>query len=177
MNAKKNLLNAIEKLVSNKPLEKVSVQEILDEAEVSRRTFYKYYSDKYDLANSFYKQHVSQYILSQFDGHNWADILTAILLFIRDHLQFYQKLQSFRGQGSFHSFLMQYSFDFYCSVYRHNHQLTELNPSEEYDIWFATGGNIYLLEKWIEDNCPLSVADFVANLMGHTPRDYCEYQA
>ena len=62
MNAKRRLYEAIEKLVKERPSEKITVQEILDEAEVSRRTFYKYFPDKYALANSLYESYVTEHI-------------------------------------------------------------------------------------------------------------------
>lgn len=175
MNVKKILYAAIEKLVREKPVEKITVQEILDEAEVSRRTFYKYFSDKYDLANSLYESYVSHHIRVHYNGHNWADVLTDIVQYIYDNLPFYESLWKFRGQGSFFEFMSQYSFDFYSSVYKHNHSLETLSKEQEYDLWFITGGNMKILDLWMEDQNRMPIAAFIANIMNHTPKDYYEY--
>lgn len=42
-----NIQNAMVSLLAEKPLEKISVQQILDYALINRTTFYKHYSDKY----------------------------------------------------------------------------------------------------------------------------------
>ena len=47
---KKNIKETFLTLLEEKPLDKVHVQEILDIAQINRATFYKYYLDKYDLA-------------------------------------------------------------------------------------------------------------------------------
>lgn len=42
---------AFVRLLRDKPFERVTVQDILDEARVNRKTFYKHYADKYALAD------------------------------------------------------------------------------------------------------------------------------
>ena len=46
---KKMLKEALVKLLENKPLEKVTVYEICQTAEINRTTFYKYYGSPFDL--------------------------------------------------------------------------------------------------------------------------------
>lgn len=47
---KKNIKETFLTLLEEKTLDKIHVQEILDIAQINRATFYKYYLDKYDLA-------------------------------------------------------------------------------------------------------------------------------
>ena len=47
---KKNIKEPFLTLLEEKPLDKIHVQEILDTVQINRATFYKYYLDKYDLA-------------------------------------------------------------------------------------------------------------------------------
>ena len=57
------IVNAFIKLVNQGSFEKLTVQEILDEALVSRNTFYSHYRDKYDIAEQLfekYKEDLSQ---------------------------------------------------------------------------------------------------------------------
>lgn len=175
MNARKCLFQAVEMLVQEKPIDKISVQEILDAAEVSRRTFYKYFSDKYDLANSLYEQYVTEHILSGYNGRNWPEILIEILRFIQANLPYYQQLRKYRGQSSFWDFLMAYSFDFHSAIYKHNLRKDALTPSQEYDVWYVTAGNMKVLEKWMERQCDLEPEKLVEDIISHTSPCYYQY--
>ena len=53
---KKNIKETFLTLLDQKPLDKIHVQEILDTAQINRATFYKYYLDKYDLAEQLAKE-------------------------------------------------------------------------------------------------------------------------
>jgi AcrR family transcriptional regulator len=54
MNAKKMISNAFYALLQRYSIVAVSVNMIVEAAEVSKPTFYRYYRDKYDLLGSMY---------------------------------------------------------------------------------------------------------------------------
>lgn len=60
-------------LLEEKPFSKITVQDILDRAEIQRATFYRYYKDKYEVVeeiNSFLANSYAQmYIKSNYLGH------------------------------------------------------------------------------------------------------------
>ncbi len=56
MNAKKYLLQAAYELCRLRPIERITLKEICEEAEVSKQTVYRYYKDKYELVNELYRQ-------------------------------------------------------------------------------------------------------------------------
>lgn len=49
---RKNIINAFLKLRSKKPLEKISVKELAELAEINKATFYLHYKDVYDLSET-----------------------------------------------------------------------------------------------------------------------------
>ena len=54
INVKETFANALLELSAQKPLEKITVKEIVNQAGAGRQTFYNHFSDKYDLINWFY---------------------------------------------------------------------------------------------------------------------------
>ncbi len=60
MNAQKFIKKAAYEVIVKKPVEDVTLKEILSVAEVSKQTFYRYYKDKYELANEIYAQLTQQ---------------------------------------------------------------------------------------------------------------------
>lgn len=58
---KKAIADAFIELLKTKAFDKISVQRILDAADVNRSTFYKYYQDKYDLARQILHQLLNEF--------------------------------------------------------------------------------------------------------------------
>ena len=56
MLAKEKLILAIERLLSQKELDEITVSEIVAEASLCRKTFYRNFMDKYDLTDYYFKQ-------------------------------------------------------------------------------------------------------------------------
>ena len=54
-----SLIEAFEKLLHEKEFEKISVQELCDEAMIRRPTFYKHFLDKYDFLTFFIKHKIN----------------------------------------------------------------------------------------------------------------------
>lgn len=80
---KKNIRETFLTLLEQKPLDKIHVQEILDTAQINRATFYKYYLDKYDLAEQLAQEcmnTITPLAEKRFDkGRNLAEIQEIIL--------------------------------------------------------------------------------------------------
>ena len=49
------ILDAFNRLIAEKDFQKISVEMIMNEAKVSRSTFYRYFKDKYEVMNANYK--------------------------------------------------------------------------------------------------------------------------
>ena len=67
-------------LLKEKPLNKVTVKEICNLAEINRATFYKYYSDPYDLLNKMEQEIMLQLQENMKTGvNNFRDVFILIL--------------------------------------------------------------------------------------------------
>ncbi len=61
---RKNIINAFLEIRSGKPLEKITVKEIAERAEINKATFYLHYHDIYDLSETIEKEVVQSTLLS-----------------------------------------------------------------------------------------------------------------
>lgn len=82
MNTKKIITDAAFSLFREFPFDVITVQMILNKADVSRKTFYKHFKDKYELMELYYRRTMDQYIHNYYNGHNWSDVLCFLHDFI-----------------------------------------------------------------------------------------------
>ena len=52
--AKHKIIHALEELLNHKDLDEIYVSDIIRSANISRKTFYRHYQDKYDLVNAYF---------------------------------------------------------------------------------------------------------------------------
>ncbi len=53
MRTRQIMLDAVKTLLEKHQIDDITVQDIVDEAGVARTTFYKYFSNKYDIVNAY----------------------------------------------------------------------------------------------------------------------------
>ena len=102
MNARKFIKKAAYEVIVKKPVEDVTLKEILSVAEVSKQTFYRYYKDKYELANEIYAQLTQQGIIEPEKIQNeddWRNLYLKQFAAFREHMDFVRHLYSSRETG------------------------------------------------------------------------------
>lgn len=57
---KERLAKGIKVIMINKSLDKITIKEIVDQSELTRQTFYRYFQDKYDLVNWYFDKLVQE---------------------------------------------------------------------------------------------------------------------
>lgn len=176
MNTKAIICEAAFSLFKEFPFDAITVQMILNRAEVSRKTFYKYFSDKYELMELFYKRFMDQNIRENYDGHNWDEILCALYDFVELDLPYFRNVKDISGQGSFWDFLRDYSYAFYSSVKLHNEQRDRLTEDEHLTIYMIVDGQMAALKQLIEGKVTLGRTEFSRVLNAIVPSSYKEIQ-
>ncbi len=102
--ATKKLLGAsLKALMREKPFQKITVEDILERAEVSRRTFYRHFPDKYALLGWIYNDEFCQYVEVRPDKTIW-DYYPDICRHLYNDRAFFAKAFAFGGQNSFRDF-------------------------------------------------------------------------
>lgn len=102
MNAKKYLLQAAYELCRLRPIERITLKEICEEAEVSKQTVYRYYKDKYELVNELYRQLTQASIIDAnavTTMDDWKQMYLTQFRAFREHLEVVRHLYSSRETG------------------------------------------------------------------------------
>lgn len=148
-NQTKHLLaESLQELMVTTPLEKISVNDIVDHAGVGRNTFYYHFEDKYDLVNWYFQSGITQFLVERGAYTSWDSLLAAIRDYFLENKVFYCNALAYNGQNS----LQKYMFDYLCSIFEPNAR--ELNPdisaSETCAIGqFFSGALMGILIPWV----------------------------
>ncbi|HVI41078.1 MAG TPA: TetR/AcrR family transcriptional regulator C-terminal domain-containing protein [Anaerovoracaceae bacterium] len=146
---KELLAQSLQRLLEKKTLEKINVQEITRDCQVSRSTFYRQFLDKYDLMNYCYQVKVDKF-LKELEYNNCQNILTYIFYFLKEDKNFFENAIRTKGENSFLNFLYDYSFDFYKKEFLTRSKKDKLSNKETACIAFNCAGAVRLVEGWIK---------------------------
>ncbi|MBD8976201.1 TetR/AcrR family transcriptional regulator [Veillonella magna] len=151
MNAKKYLLRAAYELCCLRPIERITLKEICENAEVSKQTVYRYYRDKYELVNELYRQLTQEHIIdvnAVMTMDDWKQMYLAQFRVFRNHLDVVRHLYSSRETGC----TLQYEIE---STIRFDRGLLAkkgadlTDPRIQFAIEAKDVGGTYMMRDWI----------------------------
>lgn len=142
------LAQSLQQLMLTMPLEKISVNDIVEKAGVGRNTFYYHFADKYDLVTWYFQTGVTPFLFEHTKYGSWQDILLGLEEYFRQNKVFYQNALAYTGQNS----LSEYIYDFMQKYYRQ--RLSECRPdmrAEELEFLsqFLAGAGMGVLMPWV----------------------------
>jgi len=95
----RSLLMTMKELMREKPFSKISTEEICERAGISRRSFYRYYSDKYELVIAIFRTELIE-TLPPSDGWRAADFAPYICDYCYRNRAFVLAAAAVDGQNS-----------------------------------------------------------------------------
>lgn len=147
-------VSVLDELLAERELSDISTSEIIDRSEMSRATFYKYFADKYELANWRYTVFLDTLAREYMSPDDAADSLNRIVHFIHDHRQTFKKLFRYTGQNSFNDYYMKYAFGVARDIASQSGRT--LGIKERYVIAYHSAGILYILNEWVQSDDPLT---------------------
>ena len=103
---KRLLAQSLQEIMATTPLEKISVNDIVDHAGVGRNTFYYHFEDKYDLVNWYFQNGITSFLVERSAYSSWDAMLDAIVDYLEQNKVFYCNALAYNGQNS----LQEYAF-------------------------------------------------------------------
>lgn len=163
------IVQSFTKIIREKPLNKITVKEICDMAEINRATFYKYYLDVYDLLDKIEEQFLEELseILSSQKNETAKDVLTLIMVSFKAEQEKYEAIFSANGDVSFPQKVIEMCYDMDRTVMQIENKSLSKNQNEWLFRFIAQGCN-GILNQWIAGGMrePISeVADFTEQLV------------
>ena len=86
---KELLAQSLTELMVTTPLEKISVNDIVEHAGVGRNTFYYHFEDKFDLVNWYFQSGATQFLVTRGHYASWSTLLTDLEEYLLQNKTFY----------------------------------------------------------------------------------------
>lgn len=153
-------------LLKKNPLSRVTVTKICNNAEINRSTFYKYYTDPYDLMQQLEDETLEDLSILAESANNKSieNILYLILSEILEKREYFHCLFYKQDTHSFNEKLLLLC----CSIAYPQINIRKRFPSlkeQEWFYYFMIQGSSYILDKWIYDGMQDNISQ-IAGFMG-----------
>ena len=171
---KQAIKNAFIQLLNKKDLEKITIQDITELADINRGTFYLHYEDKYLLLTDMEDECIDQISkftqFSEIQGDNVEMIATLfidkvlrnIIQHVYDNLDFYNTILSLERKSRLEekiSDLIQYNMKNQISVDNEIEGIPEM-----YFHSYVSGATISIIRYWVLDSNRISVDELVTHI-------------
>lgn len=160
--------NSFVQLLREKPLSKVTVTAICQKSNINRATFYKYYSDPYDLLKQIEAEHILelQKMIEKTSSENITEMLIAMLNKMKENSDVYIILFSDHGDSTFINQVFSLCYQTTQS------KLIDIFPAmtpiqREWFFYFLIQGSSSIMNRWVQNGMredPLEVAQFMNRL-------------
>ncbi len=153
---KERIAEAFIELVEEQNTYKVSVEAICKRANISKSTFYRYFSDKYEVTEYIYKKEIvaplekMTYGISEDGKLHIKDTASHIFAVIYGRKNFYRVLINETGQNSLEEFLIKENISGshkYLNMFAKNMTETDI----DYFAYCYAKFFVDLLKKWLND--------------------------
>lgn len=113
---KEALASALDKLLEQQPLCKISVKDIVDYCDISRNTFYYHFKDKYELVNWIFYTDMREHVSTFDDPSKVMESFVEVCRCLHVNRRFYLACFQYVGQNSLYKAL----YDIYYELWKTN---------------------------------------------------------
>lgn len=134
-------------MLGDTPLESLRTQDLCERAGISKSTFYRLFTDKYELAFWIYKKLADSVVLDMPDLGNWDEWTYRTFDHMIKYKAFYRSIASYRGQNCLYDSLALY-FRQNILKFRKNKD-KPLSEDQAYAVYMFSIVNAQILIDWI----------------------------
>lgn len=177
--AKTRIMQHMTALLTQYPLDHITIKMICAHSDVHRTTFYDYFKDKYDLMDAIHLPHFKRYCRTvDYIKTHWVDFINepeqCIRLFrmyfkyLKRHQQFYTAvLVTFPQKDIIEDYIIT-TRNVYRHILVHNHDIA----SPQHFVQYTIGGQLGLIYFWLREGCHNSPEMMAQTLYANLTRQH-----
>lgn len=157
---KKVIAYSLKKLMQETPFQKITIRQIMSEAEIRRQTFYDHFQDKYELLAWIYSQEISENIQDFLDYEHWTKVVRRILEYFQANQTFYVNALSVSEQNSFDKYFFKHTKELLRTIVGDilaEHQFFITEEKIDFVCMFYSHAFVGLTKDWLLSGCEGSV--------------------
>lgn len=155
MNTKKYICDALLELMKEKHFDKITVRDIVTQAQIARSTFYVHFENKFDVISWYCHDHAAK-LLQKASNKNWYELSLQLTRFSEKNKFFFKCMYQKDSSQSYTSYEEAYMYTFLKKEYLNHHNKKSLSTSDHLMILFAVKGHLNILREWIVKDLPLN---------------------
>jgi len=168
MSSRQRMISSMSQLLQKKEINAITVQNIIDGADVSRGTFYTHFTDKYDVMNAYFRDETQKHMENIHDAP-WVTMLTSGAQFMQQNRNYFLTAFKSTGQNSFTEFWFADSLTNVTHGVKTRAQKTALTDQENQAIHFFVAGYMQLMRDWIEQDTLTTPSQIAETIYGFMP--------
>lgn len=157
------LTEALLKLLSEKDIERITIQELADVADVHRSTFYAHYADIFDLRDQLEAEAIADLTeaLSKNSEGSYDDVYNKLIDYLWDH-QAIVKVLFLPKSSSFAQAVTQLLEDRFLAIWKEEEPGIDMEEDAvRYYATFQVGGFLAAVYRWTKEGFVLSRKEFI----------------
>lgn len=164
---------ALIELIKQKPLDKVTVKDITEKAELTRQTFYRNFKDKFDLVNWYFEKLCLKSFKEMGISCTLREGLIKKFTFIKSEREFFSEAFRYEDCNS----VMEYDYECIYAFYRNvvNAKLTVVEADLDFLLRMYCRGSIEMTVEWVRNGMKQDIENIVDLLMEALPARLEEY--
>ncbi len=145
---------ALLQLLKTKELDKITISELSEIADVSRMAFYYHYEDIFhlyqDLEKTFFSEFTNLYDKSE--SHDYRDNMLQIMIFLRKNANAVKYFASKSGDNQFRTRFASTLENQFREIVMYEMDSTQLSDHLNYMVTYHSAGIYAVYMKWIESD-------------------------
>ena len=145
----RKLAEALVRLMETEPFDQISSSQIINLSGISRSTFYRKYTDKYDLLNGLYQWILDATIMKVPAGSSFREAFYRLYEILKEYPVFFRNALQSRETNSLRNYIFSRSYEMYDRILR----AEGVDMDSTYYRMLVTGyisGTLELTCRWAE---------------------------